>query len=135
MTAYWIVGAMFGGSDDCLSSFEERGYWYCWDNNIDIDESSFSGGNSVLAQRERFKKIKLGDRIAVKKSLIGDGMIAVRAIGIVKDVDLSEWRVYVDWVLKEKDIGNRLVPISGWTASIHGPYSAEDRYIKDIFIL
>ena len=89
----------------------------------------------MLAQRERFKKIKLGDRIAVKKSLIGDGMIAVRAIGIVKDVDLSEWRVYVDWVLKEKDIGNRLVPISGWTASIHGPYSAEDRYIKDIFIL
>lgn len=133
MTAYWIVGAMFGGSDDSLSTFEIRGYWYCWDN--DIDENSFGGGNSVPSQRERFKKIKPGDRIAVKKSLISDGMIAVRAIGIVNAVDLSEWRVYVDWVLKEKDIGNRLVPISGWTASIHGPYSAEDRHIKDIFIL
>lgn len=110
---------MFSGSDDSLSTFEDRGYWYCWDH-IDIYESSFGGGNSVLAQRERFKKVKPGDRIAVKKSLIGDGMIAVRAIGIVKDVDLSEWRVYVDWILKEKDIGNRSVPISGWTASIHG---------------
>lgn len=127
MCSYWIVGAMFGGKDDMLDEFIKRDYWYCWDphENPEIP-------NGI---EDRFKKIKIGDRVAVKKMVGGQGSneMEVRAIGIVKDIDLEEWRVYVNWLLS--DIG-RKVPIHGCMKALHGPYSPDvDDWILTVFCI
>ena len=108
---YWVVGSMFGGVEDHLSSFIDRGYWYCWDPKVNPDIPT--------AVQNALPKIRKGDRIAVKK-MMGQGStnIEIRALGIVKDVDLSEWRVYVDWLVTDK---SHEVPIKNYMGSIHGP--------------
>lgn len=129
MPKYWIVGAMWGGEEDVLPTFITRGYWYCWDVKEDGPEPS--PGNSVGAQRERFRQIERDDRIAVKK-LLGRGAseMEIRALGIVKDIDPDEWRVYVDWLPVEV---KRKVPLAGCVAAVHGPYEASDPWIHQVF--
>ena len=120
---YWVVGAMFGGSEDRLPMFVRRGYWYCWDpkENQEIPK----------AVDERFPLIKEGDRIAVKRMLgRGSRNIEIKAIGVVSEVDHNEWRVYVRWVVPYL---SRLVPMNGCAGTIHGPFSAEDICIKQVF--
>ena len=75
MNNYWVVGAMWGGTEDVLGTFLKRGYWYCWDPKGDpkvVSDSNSDAGNSVKSQRERFLNIREGDRIAVKK-MLGQG--------------------------------------------------------------
>ena len=136
---YWVVGAMFGGSEDQLNEyFIKRGYWYCW------EPGNHEESKSIKNQQERFKQIKSGDRIAVKK-LLGRGSkeIAIRAIGIVTDVDRDEWRVYVNWLpldqndnkTFDKTTIERKVPHNGAGASIHGPFSYDDEWVKSVFCI
>ncbi|MBV4545593.1 hypothetical protein BK675_01640 [Pseudomonas fluorescens] len=135
-TNYWLVGATWGGSKDVLPKFLQRGYWYCWDaNKFENEEAGV--GNSIKNQQERFTHVKTGDRIAVKR-LLGKGSseMAILAIGKVKDVDISEWRIYVDWIIS--DIKDRNVPLRGCAASIHGPFSKlgkDEEWIQKIFCL
>jgi len=123
--AYWVVGAMFGGSEDNLESFLLRGYWYCWDprHNADIPSEVES----------RFPQIQVGDRIAVKR-MLGRGAteIEIRALGLVTDVDHDEWRIYVRWVIH--DLARR-VPLHGAAGSIHGPFDADDPWVRQVFQL
>lgn len=130
---YWVVGAMWGGSEDVLDTFITRGYWYCWD----IGEASTAEsdvGNSVSAQRERFLQIKSGDRIAVKKMLgRGSTEIELRALGIVKEVDSKEWRAYVNWITDGSF--SRRVPIKGCAASVHGPFNFSDPWTREVFCI
>lgn len=134
---YWVVGATWDwGDEDVLPTFIKRGYWYCWDANH-FNGNGSSAGNSVKKQQERFEKIKEGDRIAVKR-LMGKGSseMSILAIGIVKDVDLKEWRVYVDWVFS--DIKDRYAPLGGCVASLHGPYKNmgdKQEWLQKIFCL
>ena len=132
-TQYWLVGAMWGGSDDVLEQFRRRGYWYCWD----IGEAPQSGnttGNSVATQRDRFRQIKIGDRIAVKKMLgQGSNEMEIRALGVVKDIDEKEWRVYVNWLTDEKF--RRNAPLKGCTASVHGPFEQTDPWTQSVFCI
>lgn len=133
---YWVVGATWGGSMDALPQFIKRGYWYCWDAN-EFENQELGVGNSIKNQQERFGSVKPGDRIAVKR-LLGQGAVemAILAIGVVKDVDLEEWRVYVDWIASE--IEDRKVPLKGCTASIHGPFvknSSDESWINQVFCL
>jgi hypothetical protein len=122
---YWVVGAMFGGTDDQYATFMRRGYWYCWDprrnDEIPADVQS------------RFAQIQQGDRIAVKR-LLGRGAtdMEVRAIGVVKDIDQGEWRVYVNWLLTDL---TRKAPLHGCAASIHGPFQADDEWVRQVFQL
>jgi len=108
---YWVVGAMFGGSEDNLKVFLQRGYWYCWDPKFNPDIPQ--------AAADLVPKIRVGDRLAVKKMLgQGSSNMLVRALGIVSDVDVTEWRVYVKWLVPDVE---REVPIRGCMGSIHGP--------------
>ena len=129
---YWLVGAKEGGTDDVLPLFLKRGYWYCWEPGP--NQSTSTVGNSVLNQQKRFLQIKTGDRIAVK-SMLGQGstQITILALGIVKDIDPKEWRIYIDWLPIE--LGKRIVDINGATASIHGPYKVNNPWIQQIFCI
>lgn len=130
---YWIVGAMWGGSDDALNNFIVRQYWYCWDIN-EAAESGSNAGNSIATQRERFGQIRHGDRIAVKRMLgRGSADMEVRALGVVRDVDFEEWRVYVNWLTDDQFA--RKVPLHGCTASIHGPFVSSDAWIQNVFCI
>ena len=107
---------MFGGSDDKLSVFVKRGYWYCWDPKTNPDVP--------VAVAESFPKIRIGDRLAVKKMLgKGSPSIEVRALGIVSDIDANEWRVYVKWLVTDLA---REIPIKNYMGSIHGPVEPSD---------
>lgn len=132
---YWLVGAMWGGTEDTLPAFITRGYWYCWDIANSTNELS-SSGNSVATQRARFAQVKEGDRIAVKKvASITAQEMEIRALGIVKTIDLEEWRIYVDWLpiaLGTNEI-KRYVELKGCTASIHGPFDNSNPWINQIF--
>lgn len=86
MSNYWVVGAMWGGQDDQSEKFIRRGYWFLgWD---DKDQSS---------QANLRDQIQPGDRIAIKK-MLGQGSpnISIRALGVVKEIDEEDKRVYVD---------------------------------------
>ncbi len=133
MKQYWVVGAMWGGTDDVLDQFIRRGYWYCWDIGEESDATNTTG-NSVATQRERFRQIKRGDRIAVKR-MLGQGAqdMEVRALGIVRDVDFKEWRVYVRWVTRKGF--KHAVPLHGCTAAVHGPYAASDPWVHEVFCI
>jgi len=133
---YWVVGATWGGTDDVLPQFIKRGYWYCWDAN-QFDNEKTGAGNTIKNQQERFELVRPGDRIAVKR-LLGKGAseMAILAIGIVKDIDLKEWRIYVNWVITE--IEARHVPLKGCAASIHGPFSKngdDAPWVQEVFSL
>lgn len=136
---YWIVGAMWGGlvENDVLNDFLLRGYWYCWDRKSTPPEEESTGpGNSVAAQRERFKKMKPGDRIAVKKNVsVAEQKIEIRAIGIIKVMDFDEWRAYVNWLPLTPDGEHlsRVVDMHGCSASVHGPYLSSDPWIREVF--
>lgn len=131
---YWVVGAMFGGVEDVLDGFIKRGYWYCWDKKVPNGASS-QGPHSVKQQIERFKQMKAGDRIAVKKiHSVQNQQMEVRALGIITDIDEEEWRVYVDWKVRFEHL-ERIVSLHGCSASIHGPFLYDNNDIRDIFCL
>lgn len=54
---YWVVGAMFGGSDDAFDSFMKRGYWYCWDPRANSNDEP-----SIVRQQEKVRQIEPGDK-------------------------------------------------------------------------
>lgn len=109
--SYWVVGSMFSGTDDQFDNFIERGYWYCWDPKV----------NETIPEnvRSSFSKISKGDRVAMKQMLgRGSSEIEIRALGIVKAVDLVEWRVYVNWIITDL---TRRMPCKNFLGSLHGP--------------
>ncbi|UPY77610.1 hypothetical protein FH581_001745 [Leptospira weilii] len=125
MTNYWLVGASWGGKVDQSDKFLQRGYWFL--GHSDIDQP---------AQAALRDQIKPDDRIAIKKMLgRGSKTILIRALGIVKEIDEEEKRVYVDWLIKELD---REVPSKGSKGdrvfkSIQGPFSPEDEWTRRVF--
>jgi hypothetical protein len=129
-------GAMLGGHalGDMYETFVKRGYWdYGYPD-------PYTHGFPEHAQYDKEhpreaalrNQIRKGDRIAIK-AMLGQGAkeIRIRAIGIVKDNDQLEGRVYVNWLLKEKDM-ERKVPARGCLGIIHGPFAA-DSWIGEIF--
>jgi len=130
-TKYFIVGAAWGGTEDCLDTFLKEGTWWCWgkDSKNNTDNNT---GNSVENMKKRMLSIKAGDRLAVKKMHKGSQSIIVKKLGIVKSVDFDVWRIYVDWLpLGEL---NRVVEFSA-ASSIHGGYSIDHPKIRDIFCI
>ena len=121
-TNYWLVGAMYDGSDDQSAAFYRRGYWEMGWN--DADQPSFASKRDL---------IEPGDRIAVK-SRRGQGSptITIKGLGIVKEV--FEGKVFVDW--KVTDL-SREVPSKGCYGTIHGPYTitGDPEWVKTVFCL
>lgn len=120
MAQYWVVGAMWGGRDDQSDLFLRRGYWFLgWDDTDQPDQA-----------RHR-DQIEPEDRIAIKR-MLGQGSpnIEIRAIGIVKEIDPQDKRVYVDWVLRDM---KRIVASKGCYKSIHGPFPADDAWTNEVF--
>lgn len=120
MTNYWVVGAMWGGHDDQSEVFIRRGYWFLgWS---DEDQP---------AQAALRDQIKSGDRIGIKR-MLGQGAteIEIRALGVVTEIDTEDKRIYVDWLVKGI---HRKVPSRGCFKSIHGPFQANDEWVKDAF--
>ena len=120
MPNYWVVGAMWGGQDDQSDKFIRRGYWFLgWEDQ------------EQPAQAKLRDQIKEGDRIAIKKMLgRGSKNIEIRALGVVKEIDKEDNRVYIDWFVQNLE---REVTSKGAYKSIHGPYSAEDDWVKEVF--
>jgi len=122
MPNYWIVGAMWGGQDDQSEIFIRRGYWFLgW---------SDAEKPTQTALRDQ---IQPGDRIAIKR-MLGQGSpdIEIRALGVVKEIDPEDKRVYVHWAASEL---HRRVPARGCFASIHGPFPADDDWTRMVFQL
>jgi hypothetical protein len=114
---YWVVGATWG-KDDQFERFIQEGYWLLgWDNEEQPD------------QAKRRDQIRSGDRIAIKRR--NRSVIRIRAIGVVERHDLSNNRVYCNWLLTnlEHEVRSR-----GCFKSIHGPFS-EDDWIEEVFLL
>lgn len=118
---YWLVGATWEG-DDLYPTFIDRGYWEMGYHDKD-----------KLDYAELRSKMQEGDRIAIK-SMLGQGAsnIKIRAIGIIKEVDGDEGRVYVRWILKGL---RREVQSKGCYGTIHGPYSgrADSQWVGEVF--
>jgi hypothetical protein len=120
MTNYWVVGAMWGGQEDQSEKFIRRGYWFL----------GWSAADQP-AQAKLRDQMKPSDRIAIKR-MLGQGSpnIAIRALGVIKEIDENDKRVYVDWFVKGLE---REVPSKGAYKSIHGPYTEDDPWVKEVF--
>jgi hypothetical protein len=115
---YWVVGATIGGVDQ-HEVFVRRGYWLMV--------------NEKPEETARRVQIAPGDRIAIKRMLgQGSASIEVRAIGIVTESDHADARVYVNWVASGLQ---RQVPARGCFATIHGPFPADDDWVRLAFQL
>lgn len=122
MAKYWVVGAMYGGNNDQAPKFIRRGYWVLgWGDDDQPD------------QAKRRDQIGVGDRIAIKR-MMGKGATEIRitALGVVKEVDEEDKRVYVTWIADDL---NRVVESRGYFQSIHGPLEADDPWVKEVFRL
>ena len=120
MTNYWVVGAMWGCHDDQSETFIRRGYWFLgWKREEQPNQASLRD------------QIRPGDRIAIKR-MLGQGSpnIEIRALGVVREIDDEDHRIYVDWLVKDLD---RPVPSRGCYASIHGPFQPDDDWVKVAF--
>jgi hypothetical protein len=122
MPQYWVVGAMYGGSDDQSPKFIRRGYWV-----LGWKEGDAPGQEKLRDQ------IAPGDRIAIKR-MMGRGAKTIRitALGVVTEIDAQDKRVYVNWVVSDLD---RRVSSKNCFKSIHGPYTKNDPWINDVFRL
>jgi hypothetical protein len=120
---YFLGGANWDGIDQC-ADFIESGRW----------ETGSDEYTKVCLPR--LKKMKKGDRLAIKKMLgQGSSFIQIRAIGIIKSVDIVRGIVYVDWVRKDM---KRNVDSSNAFAVLHGPYLNTGKHadwINQIFCL
>ena len=117
---YWLFGANWDGTDK-TEMFVRRGYW---EMGYDDDQKP-----DYAQLRDQMKE---DDRIAIK-SRGGKSAehINIKAVGIVKEVDSEEGRVYVDWILSGID---REVPCRGKFSTIHPPLSEEhEGWIHSIF--
>ena len=118
---YWVVGATWG-DDDMYNTFVDRGYW----------EMGYSDKQKPDYAELR-AQIQEGDRVAIK-TMLGQGSpeIRIRAIGIVKEVDGDDGRVYVDWVRRGM---RRKVSSKGCYGTIHGPYLVvnDKEWLGDVF--
>ena len=125
-TQYWLVGATYG-SEDQYDRFVKGGFWM-----LGWDESD------QPAQYELAKRIREGDRIAIKiRNGRGARDITIRSIGIVKKVVLDNTLIFctVNWCAEDM---NRCVFVHGCLGSIHGPYvmqSDDKGWLQDIFTL
>lgn len=122
MPQYWVVGAMWGGHDDQTDIFVRRGYWFLgWTEK------------EQPAQTTLRDQIQPGDRIAIKRMLgQGSSNIEIRALGIVKEIDAIDKRVYVHWAVSDLQ---RQVASRGCFKSIHGPFLADDQWTRLVFQL
>jgi hypothetical protein len=120
---YWVVGATwYETHDDKLDTFKRRGYWLLGHT----DEKQ-------PAQARLRDKIKPGDRIAIKKMLgQGSKKIEIRALGIVKEIDDYDKRIYIHWAVSNLE---RKVPSKGCFKSIHGPFPASEEWTRLVFQL
>lgn len=118
MPNYWVVGATIGGQDQ-HEVFVRRGHWFMV--------------NERPEETEKRNQITTGDRIAIKR-MIGHAApdIEIRSLGVVTDNDLEEQRVYVQWVVPRLQ---RRVPSHGAYATIHGPFSDDDEWTRQVFEL
>jgi len=126
MTHYWVVGANVSGQD-MTEKFIKHGFWF---------------GDKDAAQ-DTIDKIKIGDRMAIKR-MLGHGAkdVAIKAIGVVEDVEqynaltpvASKFKIiYVKWIsLLTED---RKVPFSGFGGTIHGTLDGTEPISKQIFSL
>lgn len=128
---YFVVGASWGGVDDCSATFLEEGTWWCFSKDAK-NSTENNSGNSIENMKKRMMTIKAGDRLAMKKMHDGAKSIVVKRLGVVKAVDFDAWRVYVDW-LPTGELG-RIVEFSA-ACSIHGGYSIDYPKINEIFCI
>lgn len=117
---YWVVGANWSG-DDKTDVFFNRGYWQLgWS---DCEQPRYA---------ELRSGIRPGDRIAIK-SMRGRAAptITIKALGIVKEIDPEDKRIYVNWLLKlDREVQSR-----GCFGALHGPFTQSDdrEWINDVF--
>lgn len=124
MPNYWVVGAMWGGHHDMLENFLQGGYWYLGHTAKESE-----------AQNKLRDQMAIGDRLAVKRMLgQGSTSIEIRALGIIKHIDDEDGfrRIYVNWVVKNL---SRRVPGKGCFGSVHGPFTINDLWTKEVFCL
>lgn len=124
---YYLAGA-FWGRDDQYNDFITSGRW----------ESGYKSGDDEFPKVESvLKQMRKGDRIAIKKKLgQGKSQIMIRAIGIIKSIDLERAIVYVDWIVTGM---KRKVACKNVLATLHGPYYRTSQnhaeWIQEIFSL
>lgn len=115
---YWIVGATLHGHS-ATKTFVNRGYWQLGKD---------SKPKRDVLYRERFAQIKPDDRLAIKSLRgKGTGMMTIRSIGIVKEIDNDERRVYVHWLFTD---ASREVPLHGCMDAINGPYGLDENHLE-----
>ena len=116
---YWLLGANWEG-EELKETFFRRGYWEM--GYEDIDKPQFA---------DKRDRIKENDRVAIKRmNGKGSTTITILAIGIVKEV--AEKRVFISWILTDME---RIVESKGVFATIHGPYSFNDKWTNEVFCI
>ena len=127
--SYWLVGASWDGVDHQDQKFVDNKIWVLGYKEKD-DESQYL----------KAKKIKKGDRIAIKR-MMGKGSANIKILhtGIVEGVvDYGSLVIcVVNWLVLEKNIE---VDSKGAFASIHGPYKQgkdkdTDAWLNKVFSL
>ena len=122
----YFLGGAFWSEDDVYPDFIATGRW--------------ETGSDEYTKKclQKLEVMRPGDRFAIKKKLgKGSNKIQIRAIGIIKSIDLVRGIVYINWVRTGM---KRKVDCKNVFATLHGPYSNKPSdknadWINQIFCL
>ena len=120
----YFLGGAYWDDEDQYPDFIESGRW----------ESGWKPSEDKFMPI--MKKMRKGDRIAIKKMLgQGSSQIQIRAIGMIKFIDTHRGIVYVNWIRTGM---KRKVHSSNAFSTLHGPYvniGKHADWINQIFCL
>ncbi len=123
MSNYWIVDATIeNGQSDQADMFIRRGYWH-----LGLRDESRP------LQAKLRDKIKPGDGIAIKKMLgQGSPYSVIRALGVVKEVDKQDKKIYINWLELKK---GKEIPSGIAGKSINGPFTENSSVVNEVFYI
>ena len=130
-TQYWVVGASF--RDDGDEPYVPQDEWFV-SNGVWM--LGYPPGEKTIYDR-RTAKMQVGDRIAIKR-MMGKAQPTIRIlhIGIIRDLfpveAFGRFVCSVNWVCIDLD---RTVQYNGCGGSLHGPYTYDDRWTRQVFSL
>ena len=119
---YWLVGANWDGENKA-PKFIRNGVWVLGKKDDDV-------------QYAKARKMKKGDRIAIKRMPGKRPGLAIDHIGTVKGV-LNETEVVVctvDWFAT--DLGRYLPDVPRHSQSVHGPFERDqEKWLAKVFYI
>ncbi len=118
MSKYWVVEASWGKTECNHDRVLSRGYWYITCTK-----------EEMIKFTNQKEPIQIGDKIAVRDKNATSSMIKIKAIGVVKEINLETNTIGIEWLLEEVKRNN---VGQGCIESLTGPFFEKEDWVNTL---